>query len=67
MAAREKPSLSKSSLLESIIKSQPGLYVLFDQNGSIHWWNTRLEYYTGYLSEEIENLKIFDFVDETDQ
>lgn len=63
----EKPSLSSLNLAESLIKSQPGLFVLFDKEGRVHWWNTRLEIYTGYSNEQINSLKILDLVDEQDQ
>ncbi|MEX0685935.1 MAG: PAS domain S-box protein [Balneolales bacterium] len=63
----KKTSLNSFNLAESLIKSQPGLFILFDKEGWIHWWNTRLENYTGYSSEQIRSLKLLDFIDEQDR
>ncbi|MEX0685064.1 MAG: histidine kinase dimerization/phosphoacceptor domain -containing protein [Balneolales bacterium] len=59
-----KKDLSKGNLIESLIKSLPGLFVLFDLDGNLHWWNNRLEYYSGYTSKQIESMKILDFFDD---
>ncbi|MEX2402943.1 MAG: PAS domain S-box protein, partial [Balneolales bacterium] len=67
MPSNDKTTLSKSSLAEFLIKSQPGLFLLFDKKGNIHWWNNRLEYYSGYTYEEIKNLKVLDLVEEQDK
>ncbi|MEX0686278.1 MAG: PAS domain S-box protein [Balneolales bacterium] len=67
MQGPDKPSLSKSKLAESLIKSQPGLFVLFDKAGNIHWWNTRLEHYSGFSNDQIKSLKVLDLVEESDR
>ena len=67
MPKEKKQTLLKENLAESLIKSQPGLFVLFDKEGFIHWWNNRLEYYSGYTAEQIEDMKILDLVDEQDK
>ncbi|MEX2403552.1 MAG: PAS domain S-box protein [Balneolales bacterium] len=66
MPKSTKHFISKENLAESLIKSQPGLFVLFNKDGRIQWWNTRLEYYTGYSDEQIKNVKILDLVREQD-
>ncbi|MEX2639530.1 MAG: histidine kinase dimerization/phosphoacceptor domain -containing protein [Balneolales bacterium] len=60
----EKQSLSKENLAESLIKSQPGLFVLFDKKGRIYWWNTRLEHYTHYSNDQIREMNVLDLIDE---
>lgn len=67
MPAKNNTSLSNTNLAESLIKSQPGLFVLFDKDGNIHWWNDRLEYYTGYSHEQIKGFKILDLVEDQDK
>ena len=64
MPSKEKQELSKRDLLESLIKSLPGLVVLFDSKGTIHWWNDRLEFYTGYPDEKIKTMDIMSLVKE---
>ncbi|MEX0772764.1 MAG: histidine kinase dimerization/phosphoacceptor domain -containing protein [Balneolales bacterium] len=64
MPKQENLDLSKENLIESLIKSMPGLFVLFDQDGRIHWWNKRLEHYSGYSEEQIKDMKVLELVDE---
>lgn len=64
MQTLEKLDLSKENLIESLIKSMPGLFILFDKEGRIHWWNSRLEHYSGYTAEQIRGLKVLEFLDE---
>ncbi|MEX0928623.1 MAG: histidine kinase dimerization/phosphoacceptor domain -containing protein [Balneolales bacterium] len=64
MPPPEKQDLSQANLNESLIKSLPGLFVLFDTKGNIHWWNEKLEQYSGYSGEKIKRMHILELVDE---
>ncbi|MEX0685583.1 MAG: histidine kinase dimerization/phosphoacceptor domain -containing protein [Balneolales bacterium] len=64
-ASSEKPS--KHGLADLLLKSQPGLFVLIDKQYVIHWWNERLEYYSGRSSDEVEGSGFLEYVMEDDR
>ncbi|MEX0686432.1 MAG: histidine kinase dimerization/phosphoacceptor domain -containing protein, partial [Balneolales bacterium] len=64
MPKQKDLDLTKEDLFQSLIRSLPGLFILFDIEGRIHWWNTRLEQYTGYTREQIKSMSVLDLLDE---
>jgi PAS domain S-box-containing protein len=52
---------------ETIIKSLPGIFYLFDENGTFISWNKNFEHKTGYSEEELERMHPLDFFHEKDK
>jgi PAS domain S-box-containing protein len=52
---------------ESIIKSLPGIFFLFDQSKQSFRWNETMEKVTGYSQDEIASRKLTDFFSESDK
>jgi PAS domain S-box-containing protein len=57
--AEEKLLLEKN-FSESVINSLPGVFYLFDENGSFLRWNRNMELITGYSGKEISNMSPLD-------
>ena len=52
---------------ESVIKSLPGIFYIFDEKGKFYRWNENSEKVTEYSTEEISKMSPFDFFEEEDQ
>ncbi|MES1198114.1 MAG: PAS domain S-box protein, partial [Chitinophagaceae bacterium] len=63
----ENEILKEKQLSESIIKSLPGIFYLYDQNGKFIRWNENFKTISGYSSEEISNMHPLDFFDEDEK
>ncbi|MEX1121775.1 MAG: histidine kinase dimerization/phosphoacceptor domain -containing protein [Balneolales bacterium] len=64
MPKQKDLDLDKGDLFQSLIRSLPGLFILFDIDGRTHWWNSRLEQYTGYTGDQIKSMSVLDLLDE---
>jgi PAS domain S-box-containing protein len=49
---------------ETIINSLPGMFYLFDGNGTFRLWNKNMERITEYSAEEIASMKPLDFFED---
>lgn len=63
----EKQILNEKELSDSIIKSLPGVFYLFNKDGEFLRWNTDFEIVTGYTGDEISKIKPIDLFDETEK
>jgi two-component system sensor histidine kinase UhpB len=65
---RTKEIIEKEkNFIDLVINSLPGIFYLFDQNGSFIRWNPNLEKVSGYSSEEISQMTPLDFFDGEDK
>lgn len=59
--------LKEKELSESIIKSLPGIFYVFDQDGKYLRWNKNHETVPGYTTEEMKKISPSDFFDEDEK
>jgi PAS domain S-box-containing protein len=52
---------------ESVIKSLPGIFYIFDEKGKFYRWNENSEKVTEYSTEEISKMSPFDFFEKKDK
>ncbi len=63
----EQEILREKNLSDSIINSLPGVFYLADLEGNMLRWNKNIETVSGYLPNEIKNMRARDFVAIDDQ
>lgn len=63
-ASAETQLRNEKLLSDSLINNLPGIFCLFDQNGSFLRWNINFERISGYSTAEISSLKPLDFFPE---
>ncbi len=63
----EHEILREKNLSESVINSLPGVFYLADLDGNMLRWNKNIETVSGYLPDEIKNMRARDFVAIDDQ
>ncbi|MEP7107727.1 MAG: PAS domain S-box protein [Ferruginibacter sp.] len=59
----EKRIITEKDLSDSIINSLPGIFYLYDHEGSFIRWNKNFETVTGYGAEQIRKMHLLDFYD----
>jgi len=57
----------EKKLSESIIKSLPGIFYLFNKDYKLLHWNKNLEIVTGYAADEISAMSPLDFFDDREK
>ncbi|HEX9152714.1 MAG TPA: PAS domain S-box protein, partial [Flavobacterium sp.] len=57
--------LKEKQLSETIINNLPGIFYLYDDSGKFLKWNKNFEYVSGYSSKEINQMRPFEFYEET--
>jgi PAS domain S-box-containing protein len=54
--------IKEKEFSESVIESLPGVFYLFDEQGTFLRWNRNLERISGYSAEEISKMQPLDFI-----
>ncbi len=62
----EQRLIKEKQLSDSIINSLPGIFCLYDETGYFLRWNKNIETISGYSTEEISKMRLFDFFDPAD-
>ncbi|MFV5688081.1 PAS domain S-box protein [Flavobacterium sp. ZT3R25] len=57
--------LKEKQLSETVINNLPGIFYLYDESGKFLKWNKNFEEVTGYTSNEIGQMRPFEFYEET--
>lgn len=63
----EENVLREKTFSEMAINSLPGIFYLFEQNGTIRRWNSNFEQVTGYSPDEITRMTLMDFFSPEEQ
>ncbi|MBN3040920.1 MAG: PAS domain S-box protein [Candidatus Omnitrophica bacterium] len=63
----ETKLIAEKNFSDSVINSMPGVFYLFDREGSFLRWNQNMEKITGYSDEEIADMSPLDFFDDSEK
>jgi PAS domain S-box-containing protein len=62
----QQEMIREKVLSESVINSLPGLFYLIKADGTLLRWNKNLEMVSGYTTEELTQMRLRDFIEESD-
>lgn len=58
---------NERKLSDSILRSLPGIFYMYDQNGKFLRWNKNFETVSGYSADEVSKMHPLDFFDEDEK
>ena len=53
-------SIKRGIFTEALLNKMPGILLIYDEKGSLLWWNEQLEELLGYCSKELEKRNLTD-------